>query len=91
MGVNTNGAAAEVIDFDRLGEKVRPGTFGKIEVGKREYTKSPSVEKTQVAVTPLVRTPFVQFRSRHTKMMIFCVLSLTYFYIPKSSRAHLFP
>ena len=28
-GVNTNGAAAKVIDFDRLGEKVRPGTFGK--------------------------------------------------------------
>ena len=32
-GVNTNGAAAKVIDFDRLGKKVRPGTFGKIKVG----------------------------------------------------------
>ena len=32
-GVNTNGAAAKVMNFDRLGEKVRPGTFGKIKVG----------------------------------------------------------
>ena len=30
-GVNTNGAAAEVINFDRLG-KVRAGTFGKIKM-----------------------------------------------------------
>ena len=26
-GLNTNGAAAKIIDFDRLGKKVRPGTF----------------------------------------------------------------
>ena len=32
-GVNTNRAAAKVMDFDRLGEKVRPGTFDKINVG----------------------------------------------------------
>ena len=32
-GVNTSGAAAKVINFDRLGKKVRPGTFGKIQVG----------------------------------------------------------
>ena len=32
-GVNTNGAAAKVMNFDRLGEQVRPGTFGKIQVG----------------------------------------------------------
>ena len=32
-GVNTNGAAAEVMDFDRLGKKVRPGASGKIKVG----------------------------------------------------------
>ena len=32
-GVNTNGAAAEVMNFDRLGKKVRPGTFGNIQVG----------------------------------------------------------
>ena len=32
-GVNTNGAAAKVMNFDRLGKKVRPGTCGKIKVG----------------------------------------------------------
>ena len=32
-GVNTNGAAAKVVDFDGLGEKVRPDTFGGIRVG----------------------------------------------------------
>ena len=32
-GVNTNGAAAKVMSFDRLEKKVRPGTFGKIKVG----------------------------------------------------------
>ena len=32
-GVNTNGAAAKVSNFVRLGKKVRPGTFGKLKVG----------------------------------------------------------
>ena len=32
-GVDTNGAAAKVMIFDRLGKKVRHGTFGKIEIG----------------------------------------------------------
>ena len=33
-GVSTNdGASAKVMKFDRLGEKVRPGNFGKIKVG----------------------------------------------------------
>ena len=33
-GVNTNGPAAKVIHFDRLGKKIRPGTpLGKILVG----------------------------------------------------------
>ena len=31
--------------FDRLEKKVRSGTFGKIQVGSREYPKSPSVKK----------------------------------------------
>ena len=31
-GVNANGAAARVVNFDGLGKKVRPGTFGKIKV-----------------------------------------------------------
>ena len=33
-GVSIDGAAAKVMNFDRLGKKVRPaGTFGNIEVG----------------------------------------------------------
>ena len=32
-GVDTNGAAAKVMNLDRLGKKVRPGTFGKTKVG----------------------------------------------------------
>ena len=40
-GVNTIGAAAKVVNFDRLGKKVRPGTFGKIKVGERESPKVP--------------------------------------------------
>ena len=32
-GVSTNGAAAKVRNFDRLGKKVRPGTFWNIKVG----------------------------------------------------------
>ena len=32
-GVNTNGAAAKVINFGRLGKKVCPGTFGNMKVG----------------------------------------------------------
>ena len=45
-GVNTTGVAAEVTNiFVRSGKKVRPGTFGKIKVGQREYPKGPSVTK----------------------------------------------
>ena len=40
-GVNTNGAAANVMNFDGLEKKVRPGTFREIKVGEREYPKSP--------------------------------------------------
>ena len=32
-GVSTNGAAATAVIFDRLGKKVRPGTFGNVKVG----------------------------------------------------------
>ena len=58
-GVNTNGAAAKVMNFDRFGKKVLPGTLGKIKVGKQEYPKCPSVKKKlkKSAVTPLVLTP----------------------------------
>ena len=33
------GAAAKVLGFDRLWKKARPGTFGTIKVGQREFTK----------------------------------------------------
>ena len=32
-GVNIDGVAAKVINLDRLGKKVRPGTSGNIQVG----------------------------------------------------------
>ena len=32
-GVNTNGAAAKLIKFGRIGNKVRPGTFDNINAG----------------------------------------------------------
>ena len=41
-GVSTNGAAAKVINIERLGKKVRHGTSGKIQVGQRKCPKSPS-------------------------------------------------
>ena len=59
-GVNTNVAAAKVMIFDRLGEKVRPGTFGKIKgVPKKSQSKN-----MRFAVTPLVLTPAVPFRRK---------------------------
>ena len=64
-GVNTNGAAAKVINVDRLGNKVRPSTLGKTRVGFREYPKSLSVENTSIAVTQSILTPVVPFRSLH--------------------------
>ena len=35
----------ELMIFDRLGKKVRPGTLGKIKAGYRECPKSPSANK----------------------------------------------
>ena len=71
-GVNTSGAAAEVMSFDGLGKKVRPGTFGEIKVGYREYPKSTPVntKNMKFAVTPLALTPFVPFRSSHITITI---------------------
>ena len=61
-GVNTNGAAAEVINFDRLGEtKVRPGTFGKIKVGKREYQQKVPVKKHVICSDPISADPISPF------------------------------
>ena len=60
-GVNTDGAAAIVTNFDRLGRKVRSGTSGEIRVGEPKCPKSLS-KNMRFAVTPLVPTPFVPFR-----------------------------
>ena len=62
-GVNTNGAAAKVMDFDRLRKKVRPGTFWNIAAGQREHRrKVPLSTNITFAVTPVVLTLFVPFR-----------------------------
>ena len=56
--------AAKVINFDRLGKKVRPGASGEIKVGYWEYPKrSLCQKKMKLAVAPLVMTPFVPFRT----------------------------
>ena len=63
-GVNTNGAAAKVMNFDRLhiGEKGTPCHFSE---GKNRLTgvpkKSLCQKNMKFAVTPLVLTPFVPF------------------------------
>ena len=63
MGSTLMGAAAKVMNFDRLGNKVRPGTFGKI---NRQVNgsaqKVPLSNNMKFAVTPMALTPFVPFR-----------------------------
>ena len=61
-GVNSTGAAAKVTFVDRLGKKVRPGTFGKMEVGNWSTQKVPLSKNTKFPVAPLVLTPFVPSR-----------------------------
>ena len=63
IGIDTNGTAAKVMNFDRSGKNVRPGTFGEIKVGYREYPKVPLSKNMKCALTPLVLTPFVPFRA----------------------------
>ena len=53
-GVNTNGAAANVMNVDRSGKKVRPGTFG--EYKSRLTGTSKKSKSNTFAVTPLVLT-----------------------------------
>ena len=60
-GANTNGAAAKVIVVARLGKKVCPGTFVKINVGSREYPKSPSVRKHEPGSDPISADPICPF------------------------------
>ena len=60
-GVNTNGAAAKVMNFDRVGRQVHPGPFGMIKVGERECAKSPSVEKHENCSDPISSDPICPF------------------------------
>ena len=60
-GVSTNGAAAEAMNFDGLGKKVRPGTFGKIKAGEREHAKGPSLKKHVICSDPISADPICPF------------------------------
>ena len=54
-GVNANGAAAEVRNFDTLGKKVRPGIFGEDKSRLTGIPRKPLCpKKMKIAVTPLV-------------------------------------
>ena len=63
-GVNTTGVAAKVMNSDRLGKKVRPGTFGNIAIYEWEYPKSPSAQKHEsrsgpISADPICPSPFL--------------------------------
>ena len=54
----------KVMNFDRLGKRVRPGTFGEIKVGQREYPeypKSPSVKQKRKCRGPTSADPIRPF------------------------------
>ena len=67
-GVNANGAAAKVMNFDRLRKKVHPGTFGKIQVGQRECPKGPSVIKYEICSDPISADPICPFPNGATRL-----------------------
>ena len=52
-GVNTMGPLQKLTNFDGLGKKVRPGTFGQMKVGERENPKSPAVKKHEICSDPI--------------------------------------
>ena len=45
------------ISFWQIGKKVRPGTFGNIKVGSREYPKRPSVKRHELRSDPSSAEP----------------------------------
>ena len=51
----------KVMNFDGLGEKVRPGTSGKIKVGERDYPKSPSGKKHEICSDSISADPICPF------------------------------
>ena len=56
--VSTTGAAAKVINVSKAwGKKVRPGTFGKMTAGQREYPKSPSAKNHNMVCYCTVKAP----------------------------------
>ena len=55
-GVNANVAAAKVMQFESLGRKVHPGTFGKMKVGWREYPRK-SLSKQEFCSDPIYPCP----------------------------------
>ena len=60
---NTNGAAAKVMRFDRLGKKGTPWHSWEDYSRLKEIPKKvPLSKKLKFAVIPLVLTPFVPFR-----------------------------
>ena len=63
-GVNTNGAAAKVRNFDRLGKSYALALLGiQKQVNGSNYPKKTSVKNLTFAVTSLMLTPFVPFRA----------------------------
>ena len=68
-GVSTNGAAAEVTSFDRLGEKGTPCHVWEEQWVSGSTQKVPLSKHMKLAVIPLVLTPFVPFRmSTHSQI-----------------------
>ena len=60
--LNTNGAAANIIDFDRLGKKVRPGTFGEIKSRLTGAPKRSPCQKThKIRSDPMSADPIRPF------------------------------
>ena len=53
------------MNFDRLGKKVRPGTFGKTKAGQRENPKGPSVKKHEVRSDPISADPICSSPNAH--------------------------
>ena len=56
-GVDTNGAAAEVMVFDRLGKKVRPGTFGEYKSRLTGGPKKSLCQKHEICSDPISADP----------------------------------
>ena len=66
-GINTNWAAAKVIDFDRLEKKYALAWEDKRRLTGVITQKRHLSESIKSAVTPLVLTPFVPFRASMTE------------------------